>query len=33
MKTQGVFMQALATDATEAQIDIVGVIGWEVAFT
>jgi ATP-dependent protease ClpP protease subunit len=33
MKKQGVFLQAVATDATEAHIDIVGVIGWEVAFT
>jgi ATP-dependent protease ClpP protease subunit len=33
MKKQGVFLQAMAADATEAQIDIVGVIGWEVAFT
>jgi len=33
MKKQGVFLQTMAADATEAQIDIVGVIGWEVAFT
>jgi len=33
MKKQGVFLQAMAADATEAQIDIIGVIGWEVAFT
>jgi ATP-dependent protease ClpP protease subunit len=33
MKKQGVFLQAMAADATEARIDIVGVIGWEVAFT
>lgn len=29
---QGVFLRALASDATEAVIDIVGVIGWEVAY-
>lgn len=33
MKTQGVFLQTMAADATEAQFDIIGVIGWEVAFT
>lgn len=29
---QGVFLQALKDDATEATINIVGVIGWEVAY-
>jgi ATP-dependent Clp protease protease subunit len=33
MKKQGVFMAEMAADSTEATIDIVGVIGWEVAFT
>lgn len=33
MKNQGVFMAEMAADATEASIDILGVIGWEVAFT
>lgn len=33
MKKQGVFMAEMAADATDASIDIVGVIGWEVAFT
>jgi len=32
MKKQGVFLQELASDATEARFDIIGVIGWEVAF-
>jgi ATP-dependent protease ClpP protease subunit len=29
---QGVFMRAMANDATEAIIDVVGVIGWEVSY-
>lgn len=33
MKKQGVFMQAISAESTDAVIDIVGVIGWEVAFT
>lgn len=33
MKQQGIFMRALAQDAEEAVIDIVGVIGWEVAYS
>jgi len=33
MKKQGVFLQAMAAESEEARIDIVGVIGWEVAFT
>lgn len=32
MKQQGVFLQALASDATEAVIDVVGVIGWDIAY-
>jgi ATP-dependent protease ClpP protease subunit len=31
MKKQGVFLQSASAD--EAQIDIVGIVGWEVAFT
>lgn len=33
MKKQGVFLNEFKAESTEAQIDIVGVIGWEVAFT
>ena len=33
MKKQGVFLGEIKAESTEAQIDIVGVIGWEVAFT
>jgi len=33
MKKQGVFMAEMAAGSTDATIDIVGVIGWEVAFT
>jgi ATP-dependent protease ClpP protease subunit len=29
---QGVFIRAMAADATEAVIDIVGIIGWQVAY-
>ena len=29
---QGVFMRALASDSTEATIDIIGVVGWEVGY-
>lgn len=29
---QGVYLRALAAEATEATIDIIGVIGWEVAY-
>ncbi|MEN6360051.1 MAG: Clp protease ClpP [Smithella sp.] len=29
---QGVFLRAMASDATEAIIDIIGVIGWQVAY-
>jgi len=32
MKKQGVFLRADASEPSEATIDIVGVIGWEVAF-
>ncbi len=31
-KTQGVFLQAIESDATEAVIDVIGVIGWEVEY-
>jgi len=33
MKKQGVFLGEMAAGAEEASIDIIGVIGWEVAFT
>jgi ATP-dependent protease ClpP protease subunit len=33
MKKQGVFMQEIKAESVEVGIDIVGVIGWEVAFT
>jgi ATP-dependent protease ClpP protease subunit len=33
MKKQGVFLGEIKAESTEASIDIIGVIGWEVAFT
>ena len=33
MKKQGVFLNEIKAESTDAVIDIVGVIGWEVAFT
>jgi ATP-dependent protease ClpP protease subunit len=33
MKKQGVFMQEIKAETVEVGIDIIGVIGWEVAFT
>ncbi len=29
---QGVFLRAMASDATEAVIDVIGVIGWELSY-
>jgi ATP-dependent protease ClpP protease subunit len=33
MKKQGVFLSGISAESTDAVIDVVGIIGWEVAFT